>query len=306
MLTRSVICALFLATWAASASGWQPARTTSQPGVVWVDSKDLHESSGLARSRRVERLLWTHNDSGDHSRLFAFDADGRVHAEVDIKDVESIDWEDMCSFTWNDQAYLAIADVGDNAFRRKHVTIYGLKEPSIEMLPAGAKGKDAKPQKLKAEVAFRIKVKYPDTPLNCEAIAFDPWRKQFILASKEQLQSQLFAVAFDPDDHKQERTAEALGRFPVPLVTGATISDDGRLLALGTYGPTCLLRRNSPTPAVDAKWISVNGDELEFFQAPLRKQGESICFDKSGTKLLMTSEGHPMPLIVSELPGIER
>ena len=227
---------------------------------------------------------------------------GRVHAIVDLKGVDAVDWEDMCSFTWNDQAYLAIADCGDNAFRRKHITIYGFKEPDIKLIPTGADGKDAKPDKIKVEVDFEIKVKYPNGPLNCEAMTYDPWRRQFLLASKEQLQSQLFVVPFDPKDHKQDSTARPLGVFPIPVVTGATISDDGRLLALGTYGPTCLLRRNTDTPAADARWISKLGDDLELIPAPMRKQGEAICFDKSGQKLLMTSEGHPMPLIISPLP----
>ncbi len=170
------------------------------------------------------------------------------------------------------------------------------------MIPVGAEGKDAKPDKFKVKAACEIKVKYPKGALNCEAMAYDPWREQFILASKEQLRSQLFAVPFDLQDHKQDSEAKFLGTFPVPLVTGASISDDGRLLALGTYGPTCMLHRDTDKPAKDATWVSISGDDLELLPAPMRGQGESICFDKSGTKLLMTSEGHPMPLIVSELP----
>lgn len=305
MFTRATWFILSLASFSSSVCAWQSPKNATAPGTVWVDSKEIHESSGLARSHRVERLLWTHNDSGDASRLFAFDADGRIHAIVDIKDTDAVDWEDMCSFTWKDRPYLAIADVGDNAFRRKHVTIYGLKEPEIKLIPAGAEGKEAKPDKMKVDVEFEIKVKYPEGATNCEAIAYDPWSGQFLLASKEQLQSRLFAVAFDPKDHKQECKAKLIGTFPVPVVTGASISDDGRLLALGTYGPTCLLRRTSDTPTLDARWISKNGEELELIPAPMRKQGESICFDKSGRKLLMTSEGHPMPLIESTLPKEE-
>jgi hypothetical protein len=285
------------------ACGWQaPSPARRDANTTWIDSKDIQESSGLARSRRHERLLWTHNDSGDKSRLFAFDADGRLHAIVDVKDVDSVDWEDMCSFTWNDQPYLAIADVGDNAFRRKHVTIYILPEPEIELIAAGSAGKESKPKKLDIDAGWKVEVTYPNGALNCEAIAYDPWRKQFLLASKEQLRSQLFVVDFNLKKRKQETSATKIGEFPVPLVTGASISDDGRLLVLGTYGPTCLLHRDQPTPSAEARWISKVPDELELIPAPMRKQGESICFDKSGTKLLMTSEGYPTPLLVSELP----
>lgn len=298
-LLTSLICLTCLTT---TACAWQSPKVAAHPGTVWVDSKEIQESSGLARSRRNDQLLWTHNDSGDGSRLFAFDVEGKLHAIVDVKDAEALDWEDMCSFTWNDRPYLAIADVGDNAFRRKHVTIYGLKEPDIKLIPADATGKEAKPDKKKSDVDFEIKVKYPDGPVNCEAIAYDPWRKQFILATKENLRSRLFAISFDPKAGKQECVAEQIGVFPVPVVTGASISDDGKLFALGTYGPTCLLRRDTETPSTTARWISKNGDDLELLPAPMRKQGESICFDKTGRKLMMTSEGSPMPLTVSEVP----
>lgn len=314
MLNRTTWFTLFLVGSASPVAGWQSQivaqppnaasrpKTATQPGTTWVDYKDIHESSGLARSRRTEDLFWTHNDSGDESRLFAFDSAGKVHAVVDVKDSQSVDWEDMCSFTWNDRPFLAIADVGDNAFRRKHITIYGLKEPDIKLIPQSAEGKGAKPDKKKVDVDFEIKVKYPEGAVNCEAMAFDPWRKQFLLASKENLQSRLFAVSFDPKERKQECDAEQIGLFPVPVVTGASISDDGRFLALGTYGPTCLLRRDSETPSPTSRWISKNGEDLEWLRAPLRKQGESICFDKGGRKLFMTSEGHPMPLITSDVP----
>ncbi len=35
----------------------------SESEAVWLDAKVVSESSGLARSRIDDRLLWTHNDS---------------------------------------------------------------------------------------------------------------------------------------------------------------------------------------------------------------------------------------------------
>ncbi|MCC6509715.1 MAG: hypothetical protein IT423_11440 [Pirellulaceae bacterium] len=292
---------------ATCACGQKPA-----PGTIYLNSDKVTESSGLARSRRLERLLWTHNDSGDKPQLFAFDADGRLHATLEVKRADAVDWEDMCSFTHAEKPFLAVADVGDNGHSRKHVTIYGLEEPTVEFIPVAGNGdgngdgKATKPARLSAKTEFEIKVTYPHGPINCEAIAYDPWRQQFILASKEQLRSQLFAISFDAQGGKQEVRAQLIGSFPVPTVTGASISDDGHLLALGTYGPSCLLRRTSAkTPGSSTPWQSANGDELELLPAPLRGQGESICFNKDATKLLMTSEGRPMPLLVSPIPSVQ-
>ncbi len=192
-------------------------------------------------------------------------------------------------------------DVGDNAFARKHVIIYGLKEPKVEYQPAGADRRASKPTKESTKADFEVHVTYPAGPLNCEALAYDPWRKEFILASKEEFRSQIFAVAFDPEAGKQEARAQWLTTVPVPFVTGASISDDGKLLALGTYGPTCILRRTTGEPSPSANWKSDKDGELELLPAPSRKQGESICFDKDATRLMMTSEGQPMLLITSAL-----
>jgi hypothetical protein len=125
-----------------------------------------------------------------------------------------------------------------------------------------------------------------------------------VLATKESLRSRLFAVEFDPRKRQQEVTAELIGSVVLPMVTGASISDDGRLLALSTYGPTCLLRRPdgvdwaqaSQAQRRRATWRPKSAEELELVPAPPRRQGEAVCFDKSGTALLMTSEGTPMPL----------
>ena len=43
--------------------------------LVILQSSELNESSGVAQ---VGELLWTHNDSGDKPRLFAFASDGSL------------------------------------------------------------------------------------------------------------------------------------------------------------------------------------------------------------------------------------
>jgi hypothetical protein len=118
------------------------------------------------------------------------------------------------------------------------------------------------------------------------------------------LLSRIYSVDFATNIAKQEQDAKLIGTVMLPLVTGAAISDDGQQFALSTYGPTCLLHRDSKidwTQASaeerrNANWHLSNTEELEFVPAPPRRQGESVCFDKSGTHLLMTSEGSPMPL----------
>jgi len=83
-------------------------------------NKQIIESSGLACSRRVGDILWTHNDSGDSPRIFAFNMEGEDLATYKIAGAAAFDWEDMASFKIGRKPYLLLADIGDNARRREN------------------------------------------------------------------------------------------------------------------------------------------------------------------------------------------
>ncbi len=87
----------------------------------------------------------------------------------------------MCSFERNGDHFLAVGDIGDNEFARKHVSIYVLKEPKEK----------ADDRKRKSDVEYELKVTYPNRAINSEALAYDPIRKQFprALQRKHQLRT---------------------------------------------------------------------------------------------------------------------
>ena len=65
-----------------------------QVGVV--TDHNIDEASGLAASRIHPSVLYTHNDKGDSSRIFAIDADsGNLLAELNINNARNYDWEDI-------------------------------------------------------------------------------------------------------------------------------------------------------------------------------------------------------------------
>lgn len=90
---------------------------------------EIPESSGLAVSRRDSRLLWSHNDSGNDTILFALDADGTVRARVRVP-IRTVDWEDILAAPCPPKDCLYIADIGDNRLRRQRVQIYRVPEPA--------------------------------------------------------------------------------------------------------------------------------------------------------------------------------
>lgn len=100
-------------------------------GKVWAEetflqSPKLRESSGVAASADSQ-AVFTHNDSGDRARLYAFRRSGDLACEMELENAGSIDWEDICSFSLKGQEYLAIGDVGDNRGERERVDIYVIK-----------------------------------------------------------------------------------------------------------------------------------------------------------------------------------
>ena len=65
-----------------------------QVGVV--TDHNIDEASGLAASRIHPSVLYTHNDKGDSSRIFAIDADsGNLLAALNINNARNYDWEDI-------------------------------------------------------------------------------------------------------------------------------------------------------------------------------------------------------------------
>ncbi|MBX3423627.1 MAG: hypothetical protein KF752_18885 [Pirellulaceae bacterium] len=257
---------------------------------------ELDESSGLAISQLDPGNVWTHNDSGSPPRLFLFNRQrGDLLATFELAGARCVDWEDMCSFQLEGKSYLAIGDVGDNNRRRQEVLIHVLEEPTLT-LGGVEPGNVTAPQFRPITGYSTIRVRFPEGAVDCEALAFDPLHRRWLMATKEFFRSRIFSVPFDlnsvpsladvtpaPSELIQ---AELLQTISVPIVTAADISADGQMLALCTYGPAYLL------PRVDGRWSEKSMVRLPL---PKRRQGEAIGFADDNT-LLISSEFAPTPL----------
>ena len=116
-----------------------------------LESDELVEASGLARSQRSPDLLWSMNDGGSKARLYAIDASGFHRGRIKLDDVKNRDWEDLSSFTVDGTPYLLIADTGDNDATRNAVSLHVVLEPAL-----------AADYKIKANPAWSIDFRYPD------------------------------------------------------------------------------------------------------------------------------------------------
>ncbi|MEZ6089367.1 MAG: hypothetical protein R3C05_15315, partial [Pirellulaceae bacterium] len=227
---------------------------------------------------------WTHNDSGDSPRLFAFDTDGRHRGEVKIEGAEHVDWEDIASYDIGGVASLMIGDVGDNRLSRQSVTCYRIVEPQLT--------------DDRAKVVQTWSIRYPEGSRDCEAIAVDGSQQLLVLATKSKgLQAELYGVKLDSDRKYQEATATFLGKVPIPFITGMDIHPHDHRIVFSTYLDAFLYQpaRMRETATID--WSETLNSQPRLVPTPFRRQGEAVCFDRNLNGIWLTSEKKPTPLM---------
>lgn len=263
--------------------------------VTTIKDERLSECSGLAASYLYPGFVWTHNDSGDKPRLFLVGADGSTKAVVRIDNADDFDWEDMCSFQIEGQSWLLIGDVGDNSRQRgkKHpkCKLYLLKEPALP--------KSKKEVEIEVDFNSRITFGFEDGPHDCEGIAVDIERREILLLTKSlPHKCGLYRLPLDLKDDKQKLEAEKIATPFILFSTALDISPDGRTMAIGSLLNGMLVRRQN-----NESWTEAFDHVGTPIDLPPRKQGETICFDTSGTRLLLNSEKKKQPLWSLKVPG---
>lgn len=254
-----------------------------QPGRL--SDPDISESSGLAPCLGRADAFWTHNDSGDEPRLFLVADDGRLLASVKLQGAEAVDWEDMCSFRWQDRHWLLVGDVGDNARRREQCVLYLLEEPQQAVNHRGEA-----PWRGEAPIAARIAFRYADGPRDCEAVAVSPAEQRIYCFSKE-LRGALYELELTLTPPARGLEAKRVVESPIPFATGMSLSADGLRMVILTYGDACEHQRSE-----DQTWRDAMTRPYRVLAMPVRRQGEAICHGESPNVLWLTSEGLDQPL----------
>jgi len=248
-------------------------------------NRQIDESSGLAASRRHPGVFWTHNDSGDDARLYAFDLKGKDRGSCVVSGIHAYDWEDIASFTMDGKSYLLVGDCGNNGMAAAVHMLYLVEEPPLD--PAGGVAVREVP------VVQTIHFAYEDDFRNCEAIAVDPTSRTILLATKEWLlHSHIYAMAWPKNDPKKATTARKIATLTaVPLVTAMDVSPDGRRAIVLTYANAYQYVREA-----GEDWAKAFSRPGRMVVMPTRIQGESICYGLDGRTLYLTSEKLPTPL----------
>lgn len=254
----------------------------------------VRESSGLAASRNVPGLYWTHNDSGDGPFIYAFDTRGALKGVWRIAGASAYDWEDIAAGPGpvSGKNYLYIGDIGDNQEKRSEITIYRVPEPVLSTEKV-VKGKNSL-----TEPAEAIRLRYPDGAHDAEALLVHPVTGNVYIVTKIPFANPIIYEAVAPLKPGRTITLVRIGTLEVPsllggIITGGAISPDGRRVAFCDY-----------VQGYEAVLANTKSSFHEIWKRPLtpislgsRKQGEAITYRLDGKALLMTSEGSPMPLL---------
>jgi hypothetical protein len=247
-------------------------------------SARIDESSGLACSPSQSGVFWTHNDSGDDARIYAFDSAGSNLGSCRLEGVQAYDWEDMVSFTWDGKRYLLVCDVGNNGRAAAVQILYVVEEPSIDSKRGVAVEK--------IPVLQTIYYSYEDDHRDCEAVAVDPTDRTLLFVTKERdVASYVYAMAWPKSDPTRAFVARRIGKLHLTLVTAMDVSPDGRRAVVLTYGNAYEYVRR---PGED--WAHAFSRAPREIVMPMRVQGESICYGQDGKTLYLTSEKLPTPL----------
>ncbi len=256
---------------------------TKPKQLAILKNRRIGESSGLAAGRLNGGVFWTHNDSGGGAEIFATDKNGENLATFRISGARTVDWEDIASVTIDRKHYLVIADTGDNNRRRKQCSIYIIEEPLLNPDKKNVLGK--------LGVIKQINFTYPEGPTDCEAIGIDPTDGSIILVTKVLgFNCKIFTLIW-PKSKLQQQEAKLISNLIITPVVAMDISADGRRAVLATYGPAFeYIRQDSET------WADTFKRQGKKVTLPQRIQGESICYDREGLDLYLTSEKIPTPL----------
>lgn len=270
-----------------------------------LQSDELVEASGLARSQRDPELLWSVNDGGSKARLYAFDGSGFHRGRIKLDDVKNRDWEDLSSFSIGGTPYLLIADTGDNDANRNDVTLHVVLEPDLTH--------DAK---VTLDPAWSIDFRYPGGPRDVEAVTADPANDRVWLLTKREWPPVLYSVALHPpsDDTILAKRLGPIESLPAPTrqdreqavftkewhwqPTGMDLSPDGRLAVILTYRGVYLYRLDPGRSLYE----SLSGQAYGFGLGNFR-DAESVAFSADSNSIFVTLEGRHAPLLRIDING---
>ncbi len=193
-----------------------------------IEYAPINEASGIAASRKNLGVLWTHNDSGDQNRVFAFNNHGEHLGVYYIDGAGALDWEDMAVGPGPDSGvqYLYIGDIGDNQAQRELKYIYRVPEPDVDS--------NQTPVDTTIYGTEIITYKYPDGKRDAETVMVDPLTKDIYVVSKRENNVRVYRAQY-PQSTTDTLILEHKVTLDSTQITGGDISSSGFEILIKTY-----------------------------------------------------------------------
>jgi len=251
-----------------------------------IEYNRIGEASGIAASRKNKDVLWTHNDSGDLSYIYAFNTHGKHLGRYYIYGVSSVDWEDMAigPDPVDGEYYIYIGEIGDNNARRDLKYIYRVPEPDVDA--------DQSPVDTTLSGAERLAFRYPDGKRDAETLMVDPLTGDIYVVSKRETNVRVYRApypqTFHPGPTTEAVTLEHVATLGFSDAVGGDISPSGLEILIKTYHTIYYWCR---TPE-QKLWQAFDDDPLRVPYIP-EPQGEAVCWAPDGLGYYTISEGRP-------------
>jgi hypothetical protein len=255
----------------------KPATTRLNPEAR-IHVAAVKESSGIVASRRYPGVFWTHNDSGDTARLFAFHRDGSAVSKdlddyrgVNILGATNRDWEDIAI---GEDGTMYVGDIGNNNSTRRDLAIYVVAEPDPEASLNITLFK-------RAPFAYPDQTAFPPKPPNFDAEALFWADGTLWLLSKHHGDRRTTLYRFNSLRTDQTNVLARVEEFATDFpVSAADASADGKRLAVLTNQSIWVFERG----AIGASWFAGR----HWHERIHAGNAEAICWD--GDDLVLTNE----------------
>ena len=243
-----------------------PQRKPVRPGLI-------DEASGIVDSRLMPGHLWVEEDGGTTTQLSLLAYDGSLTARYALPGTTNRDWEDLTigPGPQPNTTYLYLADIGDNNATNDVNTIYRFAEPGSLTEPL--------------RDLTRIQFRYPDGARDAETLLLDPLTRDLWIITKREAKVHIYRLPY-PQSTDQPMVAERVGELPLSVVTGGSLSTDGREIILKTYTGLYYWSRQ-PGESVGQALLRAEPRQFNYLIEP---QGEAVCFDKEGNGFYTLSE----------------
>ena len=222
----------------------------------------LKETSAIEKVNG-SNLLWVIEDAGNKNNLYGLNNQGKIIKDIDIDNVQNIDWEDLTS---DDEGNIYIGDFGNNAKKRKQFAIYKVNQPYIT--------KD----KTEAEV---ITFELPSDMKSLDFESFFLFKDRFYVFSKSDKNCKVFSIPNQIGHHKAQFNSEVKWKGKNNKVTSADITNDGSSIVLLNHDKIWLISNFSIDNIFEGQMKSI------IFEHNSQKEG---VFFLSNKKVLITDE----------------